>query len=41
MRAWNPAIRALRALHGGCIGDSVAWLAVGAPLLAAVCLLAG
>ncbi len=40
-RAWNPAIRALRALHGGRIGDSVVWLAVGAALLAGVCLLAG
>jgi multicomponent Na+:H+ antiporter subunit D len=31
-RAWVPPITALRALHGGRIGDSVTWLALGAAI---------
>ncbi|GEJ55393.1 complex I subunit 5 family protein [Anaeromyxobacter diazotrophicus] len=39
--AWGPAIRALRQLHGGRIGESVAWLALGAAAISAAALALG
>jgi multicomponent Na+:H+ antiporter subunit D len=40
-RVWRPSITALRALHTGRIGDSVAWLALGTALLGGACFLLG
>lgn len=39
--AWDPPIQALRQLHGGRIGESVAWLALGAAAIASAALALG
>jgi multicomponent Na+:H+ antiporter subunit D len=40
-RVWVPSIHALRALHTGRVGDSVAWLAAGAAVFGGLAFLLG
>jgi len=34
---WDPLLRGLRLLHGGRIGDSLAWLAFGTAAFGGLC----